>query len=130
MATHIAGSNSPAPAGPYSHAVQAGPLIATAEQVGVHPQTGLPAGEDVATQTRQAILNLTAVLKEAGADLTSIFRVGVFLTDESDFETMNEVYREMMPSPFPARTTVFAKLMPGLKVEIDAHAYANIPNAQ
>ncbi|MBT2520161.1 RidA family protein [Arthrobacter sp. ISL-28] len=129
MATYIAGSKNPAPAGPYSHAVQAGPFIATAGQVGVDPRTSLPVGEGVAEQTRQAIRNLAAVLEESGADLTSIFRVGVFLTDEADFEVMNAVYREMMPSPFPARTTVFAKLMPGLKVEIDALAYANVPGA-
>ena len=32
---------------------------------------------------------------------------------------MNEVYREMLPEPFPARTTVYVGLPPGILVEID-----------
>jgi reactive intermediate/imine deaminase len=119
------GANNPPPAGPYSHAVKAGQLIATAGQVGVDPQTGEPAGINVASQTRQAIINLQSVLEEFGASLKSVFRVGVFLTRADDFAAMNDVYRALMPAPFPARTTVYVGLNPGLLVEIDALAYVD-----
>ena len=40
----------------------------------------------------------------------------------TDFAPMNEVYKELITEPFPARTTVFVGLPPGAKVEIDALA--------
>jgi 2-iminobutanoate/2-iminopropanoate deaminase len=56
----------PAPVGPYSQGVVAsGPFLFTAGQLGLDPKTGRLVGEDVASQTRQALLNLKAVL-EAG----------------------------------------------------------------
>jgi reactive intermediate/imine deaminase len=127
MRTAAEGTNNPPPAGPYSHAVMVDRLIATAGQVGVDPLTGEPAGPDVRSQTRQAIANLQAVLEESGAGLESIFKVGVYLTRYEDFAAMNEVYRELMPAPFPARSTVYVGLNPGLLVEIDALAYVDQP---
>lgn len=41
---------------------------------------------------------------------------------------MNEVYRELMSSPFPARSTVYVGLNPGLLVEIDALTYVDQPS--
>lgn len=125
MRTTVVGTNNPPPAGPYNHAMMVGRLIATAGQVGVDPKSGELAGPDVARQTRQALINLQSVLEDCGASLKSVFRVGVFLTRPDDFAAMNDVYRELMPAPFPARTTVYAGLNPGLLVEIDALAYAD-----
>jgi 2-iminobutanoate/2-iminopropanoate deaminase len=115
----------PAPVGPYSQAVRIGDIVATAGQVGIDPATGEPAGGDVVAQTRQTIQNLDAVLRAAGASLHDIIRVGVFLTDVTDFDAMNDVYRELIPEPHPARTTVYVGLPAGLKVEIDALAVAD-----
>lgn len=115
-------ATSPAPAGPYQHAVRSGNIVATAGQVGVDPATGQPAGEDIGSQTRQAIANLESALKSAGADLTTVFRVNVILVNASDVKAMNEVYAELMPKPYPARTTFYAGLNPGRIVEIDALA--------
>ena len=35
---------------------------------------------------------------------------------------MNRVYGECFSEPFPARTTVFCRLAPGMKMELDAIA--------
>src|SRR3990170_565346 len=118
-------ATSPAPAGPYQHAVSAGDIVATAGQVGVDPATRQLAGPDVRSQTRQAIANLQEALRSAGADLSTVFRVSVILVNADDIKAMNEVYAELMPTPHPARTTFYAGLNPGRLVEIDALALAS-----
>lgn len=45
-----------------------------------------------------------------------------FLTDLTDFEVYNEVYRQYFSTPYPARTTVQAGLAPGLRLEVEAIA--------
>lgn len=114
----------PAPAGPYNHTCinASGTIIATAGQVGVDPATGTVAGTDVRSQTRQAITNLETALKSAGADLSTVFKVTVILSDPGDVAAMNEVYGELFPQPHPARTTFYAGLNPGRIVEIEALA--------
>lgn len=111
----------PATAGPYSHAVRIGPFVHTAGQVGVDPATR-QAREGVEAQTRQALDNLRAALAAAGASMDDVLRVGVYLTRAEDFAAMNAVYREFFDAPYPARSTVYVGLNPGLLVEIDALA--------
>ena len=48
--------------------------------------------------------------------------VRVFLTEVEHFAAMNEVYREFFTEPYPARSTIYVGLPPGLLVEIDALA--------
>lgn len=111
----------PAPAGPYSHAVRIGSFVHTAGQVGVDPVTRA-ARDGIEAQTRQALENVRAALHAAGADMRDVLRVGVYLTDPQDFQAMNAVYREFFSEPYPARSTVYVGLNPGLLVEIDALA--------
>ena len=49
----------------------------------------------------QCIRNLSAVLEEAGSSLHNVVRVGVFLTDMSNFAAMNKVYETMFKDPKP-----------------------------
>jgi 2-iminobutanoate/2-iminopropanoate deaminase len=108
----------PQPAGPYSHAVRAGDTIYLAGQGPFDPQTG----EQPATfeeQVRLTFRNLEACSRSAGASLADAVRIGVYLRDMSDFQTMNRVYEEMVPEPRPVRTTIPAA-MQGLSIEIDA----------
>jgi 2-iminobutanoate/2-iminopropanoate deaminase len=125
MPDYFEGVHNPRPAGPYTHAVRHAGLVVTAGQVGADPVTREPVGPDVASQTRQAIANLRSALEESGASLDTVLKVGVYLTRTEDFAAMNEVYSELIPAPYPARSTVFVGLMPGLLVEIDAWAYAS-----
>ncbi|MCW2797868.1 Rid family detoxifying hydrolase [Nocardioides sp.] len=120
--TAITSPNAPEPAGPYSHGVVAAGIVAVAGQVGIDPTTGKLVGDDVTSQTRQAIKNLEAVLLAAGSSLDDVIRIGVFLTEVDDFAAMNEVYAQAVPAPHPARTTVYVGLPPGYVVEVDALA--------
>jgi 2-iminobutanoate/2-iminopropanoate deaminase len=73
----------------------------------------------VKEQTRLTLQNLKAALNAGGLDFKDVVETMVYLTDIRYFQAMNEVYREMVGSPPPARATVGAQLMaPEALVEI------------
>ncbi len=118
----ISTEKAPPAIGPYSQAVKAGNFLFVAGQIGINPATG-QLEEGIEAQTRQALLNLKAILEAAGASLDDVVRVGVFLQDLNDFQAMNAVYAEFFPQSPPARTTVQVAALPrGALVEIDAIA--------
>ncbi|HYW86230.1 MAG TPA: RidA family protein, partial [Chloroflexota bacterium] len=83
-------------------------------------------GPDVASQTRQTIDNLRAVLEAGGSSLGKLVKTTVFLADMRTFDDMNAVYRELIPEPRPGRSTVEARLArPDLLVEIEGIALAD-----
>ena len=111
----------PAPAGPYSQGIVAGDYVFVAGQRPVNPATGeIP--EDIAGQTCQVIQNIQAILAEYGCTLADVVRSGAYLFDLKNFQAMNEVYSEMFPKPYPARTCIGTQLR-GILVEIDVIAY-------
>jgi enamine deaminase RidA (YjgF/YER057c/UK114 family) len=80
--------------------------------------------DDPTEQARQALRNLAAVLDAAGAVLTDVLKVTVYLTDIDDRTAINEARREAFGSSRPASTLVevtrLARL--GARVEIEAIA--------
>lgn len=97
-------------------------MLAIAGQVGTVPATGALAGPDIATQARQTLRNLQAVLTSANASFDDIIMVRVYLTSAELFGPFNEIYAEFVPESPPSRTTVFVGLGPGMLIEIDALA--------
>lgn len=115
-------SDAPAPTGPYSQGIAIGNLLFVAGQRGQDPITGeLCKGIEI--ETRRAILNIEAILKAHGCGLKDIVKTTVYLSDTDDFARMNEVYRSMIPVPYPVRTTVGARLRCDIAVEIDVIAF-------
>lgn len=113
--------NAPSPAGPYSQAIIAGDYIFVAGQRPVNPETGeIP--EDIQGQTLQVIKNIQSILAEYDCTLEDVVRSGAYLSDLRNFASMNEVYSEMFPKPYPARTCIGTQLR-GILVEIDVIAY-------
>ena len=113
-------SDMPSPSLPFSAGMRANGFVFTSGQVGTDPRSGQVAGPDVASQTRQAIDNVRAVLEAGGSSLDRLVKTTVFLADMRLFEAMNAVYRELMPEPRPGRSTVEARLArPELLVEIE-----------
>ncbi len=110
------------PAGAYSPGVWAGDLFFVSGQVPRDPDTGELAGEDIESQVRATMNNLTRVLKSAELGLHDVVNVTVHLADESDWPEFDRIYREFMERPFPTRTVVGARLR-GILVEITAIAY-------
>ena len=116
------GSEVPAPVGAYSPAVRAGPFIFVSGQVPRDPVTGDLIGNDVESQTAQVVKNLERVLNAAGASLSDIVSVIVYLENIEDWGRFNTAYKALMPSPYPTRTALGAGLH-GFIVEISAIAY-------
>lgn len=115
--------NAPAAIGPYSQAIQAGNTIYVSGQLPIDPATGAFAGEDIAAQTRQSLLNIKAILAEAGADMSNVVKTTVLLANIADFAAMNAVYAEFFTAPFPARAAFQAAALPkNALVEIECVA--------
>ncbi len=122
MKKSVNAENAPAAVGPYVHAVEAGGLIFTSGQLGLHPTEGtLPEG--VEAQTHQSLKNLAAVLEAAGSDLDHVVKTTVFLDNINDFAAVNAIYAEYFQKEVPARSCVeVSKLPKGGLVEIEAIA--------
>ncbi|MGR6965063.1 RidA family protein [Geodermatophilus sp. URMC 61] len=111
----------PAPAGPYSHVVQAGDVVWTAGFGPQDPATG-QVPEGIERQTEQVIDNVEAALGVVGLGLGDVVKATVHLQHlERDFAAYNEVYARRFRSPYPVRTTVGSDLL-GILVEIDVVA--------
>ena len=108
--------------GPYSQAVRVGNLLFTAGQPGINPATGEVAGPAFEVQARQAILNLRALLEEAGSGLSKVVKVTCFVADPNGFAILNELFREYFPEAPPVRSTPVVALPKGLLFSIDAIA--------
>ncbi len=116
-------SDAPAAIGPYSQAVSAGGFLFTAGQIALDPNSGQVVDGGVQQQAERVMANLTAVLKEAGTDWSSVVKTTVYLHDMADFPAMNEVYGKWLGDARPARSTVQAAALPrGVLVEIDVVA--------
>jgi len=90
-------------------------------QIGLDPATGELVGSEFEPQVRQAFRNLEAVAHAAGATLGQAVKFTLFLTDLSQFATVNRIMGEVVPQPYPARSTVgVASLPKGAAFEVEA----------
>jgi 2-iminobutanoate/2-iminopropanoate deaminase len=111
----------PAAIGPYSQAVKTGLVVFTSGQIGLDPKSGELVGGDFEAQVRQAFANLDAVARAAGGSLAHAVKFSLFLTDLSKFATVNQIMSEVVPKPYPARSTVgVASLPKGALFEVEA----------
>jgi len=116
----IATAAAPSAIGPYSQAIQVGNLLYTSGQIPIDPATGQIVEGGIEAQTRQSLLNVQAILKEAGVTMSSVVKTTVFMADMNDFPAMNAVYAEFFTKPFPARSAVAVKTLPkGALIEIE-----------
>ena len=114
-------ANAPAAIGPYSQAVRAGNTVYFSGQIPLDPTTGEIVAGDVTAQARRAFDNLKAVAEEAGGSLDKMVRLGLYLTDLSEFAKVNAVMQEYFQAPFPARSTIEVSGLPkGAAFEVDA----------
>ena len=111
--------------GPYTPAVKVGNLVFISGQVGISQETGELVGDDTESQTKQALMNLLSIAKQAGCDSSDIVQCSVFLRDIKEFPKMNVIYGGFFAEgKYPARTTVEVSNLPrNAKVEIAAIAF-------
>ena len=123
MKTVISTTNAPAAIGPYSQAIRVGNISFTSGQIPSDPATGSCVEGGIKEQTRQSLLNVKAILNEAGTTMDHVIKTTVFMADMNDFAEMNSVYSEFFNTPYPARSAVAVKTLPkGALVEIEVIA--------
>ncbi len=111
----------PAAIGTYSQAVRSGNLVFLSGQIPLLPETMEVVDGDFEARARQVFKNLQAVAESAGGSLNDIVKVTIFLTDLSNFATVNTVMESFFEQPFPARAAVGVSSLPkGVDVEADA----------
>ena len=119
----ISTKKAPSAIGPYSQAIQVGNLVYTSGQIPIDPATGMIVEGGIQAQARQSLLNVKAILEEAGLTMGNVVKTTVFMADMNDFADMNAVYAEFFAEPFPARSAVAVKTLPkGALVEIEVIA--------
>ena len=113
--------------GPVPQAVESGGWIFVSALFGNDPQTGRrPAEAD--QEADQIFANLAAILSAAGADLSDVVRVGIFMRDlQRDRPAFNQAWVRHFGDHRPARSAVevkdFGRAGEGVRymVEVQAH---------
>jgi 2-iminobutanoate/2-iminopropanoate deaminase len=107
---------------PFSPGIKFGDLIFVSGQ-GPIDQNGKVIEGDVKSQTKITLENFRKVLIAAQSGMEYVLQTTVYLSDLNDYAEMNEAYSSFFPDPKPARATVGADLLFGMKVEIQGIAH-------
>ena len=109
------------PGGPYSPGILVGDTLYISGQGGEGADGKIPA--EFEAEVKQALDNISVILKAAGLSAADVASVQVYLTDAALFPRMNAVYTSYFNDPRPTRTTVVvAKLVGPGRIEITATA--------
>jgi reactive intermediate/imine deaminase len=108
---------------PLSPAVRAGDFVFVSGQVPTLADGTVVVG-GIEAQTRRVMENIEAALALADVGLQQVVKTSVILADARDFGSFNKIYAGYFPKDPPARTTLEARLMIDIRVEIEAIAYA------
>mgnify|MGYP001271950823 FL=1 len=121
--TVIRTENAPSAVGTYSQGISTDNIIFTAGQIPLDPSTGEVIEGDFKTRVRRVLLNVDAILVEAGSSLSNAVKLTVFMTDLSRFSELNEVFLEFFEEDPPARSALEVSKLPlGVDVEIECVA--------
>lgn len=111
------------PAGHYSHAVTCGGLVYISGQLPIAPDGTKLASEPFAKQAAQALANVEAILDAAGASVSSLIQVRIYIADIGLWPDFNEIYARWCGQARPARAVVpVPRLHYGCALEIEAVA--------
>lgn len=118
--TEISTDKAPKAIGPYSQAIAVNGMLYASGQIPIDPASGQIESDDITAQTRRALDNVGALLAACKLNYSDVVKTTVFLTDLSDFATVNGIYGEYFQQPYPARSCVqVAKLPKDVKIEIE-----------
>ena len=112
MKSVVSAPSAPAAIGPYSQGIGTGNLYFFSGTLAIDPETGNLVGSTAREQTEQILKNMRALLDSVGLDPSSVVKTTVFLTDLSEFGTVNEVYAGMFSAEAPARSCVEVSRLP------------------
>ena len=117
----ISTDKAPQAIGTYSQAVKVGTTVYISGQIPLIPETMELLEGSVEEQIHQVFKNLSALTEAAGGNFSNIAKLNIFLTDLSNFPTVNQVMAKYFDEPYPARAAIgVAELPKGAAVEMDA----------
>lgn len=117
--------HAPAAVGPYSQGVKTscGIMIFCSGQIALEPQGGKLTGITASEQAEQILKNIQSILLAGGAEMKNVVKTTIYLTNITDFASVNEVYAKYFTLDMPARATVEVSRLPKeAKVMIEALA--------
>ncbi|XP_055630087.1 rutC family protein UK114-like [Toxorhynchites rutilus septentrionalis] len=119
----ISTAKCPKPLAPYSQAVVAGRTVYCSGVIGIKLTEPMLVEGGATAQTAKALEHLTNLLNESGSGIDKVVKTTVLLTDMNDYPAVNEEYKRVFGSNFPARTCYAVSKLPlGAAVEIEAVA--------
>lgn len=112
---------------PFSAAVPAGDMLYLSGQIGIAPETGSLVSGGIAAETRQAMANIGATLREQQLDYRHLVKCTVMLTDMAQWPEFNTVYASYFPEGrYPARSAFGASAL-ALGAQVEIECIARIP---
>lgn len=112
---------------PFSWAIRAAGLLFTTHGP-VLADGSLETGS-IEQQTRVTLRNVRRAVTAAGAQMSDVAQVLIYMADEHDMPAIDAVYREFFAPPYPNRSSVAVRSLvaPGMRVEMVV--YAALPQA-
>ncbi|AGB40999.1 endoribonuclease L-PSP, putative [Halobacteroides halobius DSM 5150] len=118
----ITTDESPAAVGPYSQAIKYNGFVITSGQI-PFTKDGELISDDIQEQTKQSLKNIENILTEVGSGVDQLIKCTIFISDMDDFSKVNQVYKDYLKKPYPARSCVEVSRLPkDVKIEIEAIA--------
>ncbi len=107
--------------GTYSQAVKVNNTVYISGQIPLLPDTMEVLEGSVEEQIHQVFKNLQAIIIAAGGSFDNVVKLNIFLTDLSNFPTVNQVMAQYFTEPYPARAAIGVNELPkAVAVEMDA----------
>lgn len=117
----VAAAGAPEPFGHYAQAI-----VTPDGTIWVSAQlpVGISADSTVAEQARRVLANVLSIVEGGGGRVDSVAKVNLYLTDISDWASVDAVFAEMFGDHRPARAVLrVAGLHHGFRVAADAVAW-------
>jgi 2-iminobutanoate/2-iminopropanoate deaminase len=121
--TAVTTAGAPKPGGHYAQGVRNGDLLFVSGQLPVRPD-GMPSSNlTFEEQTRIALANMLAVVKDGGSAMDRILKVTAYIVGIENWPLFNSIYAEMFGDWRPARSVVpVPALHYGYLIEVEAIA--------
>lgn len=108
------------PIGPYSVSRKTNDVMFFSGQLPVNPETG-QIEKEFTSQCRQVFKNIKKALEDEQLQMNNILKLTVLVTDLSHFDSLNEIFKEFLNEPYPARTAFEVSRLPkDALIEIEA----------